>query len=199
MQIQPIGNNYKAQKQKYPKFGATFVQAKPYVFKNVEDDIAVALFGVTGSSPFMKVKTTYEQILRSLVKSNHNPNSHLVYDASCDIPISSISIRTNGDIWADSSKEVQKAYYLAKKINLDDTKIEIRTANGAYVEVAIPKDGEQMPDVGAILHEKAIQKYEEDHGYKSMKDYAEAISEGKPISEITFRDHLEEQGFGIDA
>lgn len=202
MLIQSIGVNYTPRKQNNPKFGATFVQAKHSVFQNVADDIAKTASGVDISSPIMKVKAAYEQILRSLVKSNNNPNSHLVYDASCEIPISDISIETNEKIWASSSRK-EKDFFVNRweariNANKSNTSINVRTANGVYVKVAIPKDGEQMPDIGAILHEQAIQKYEYDNGYQSMKDYVEAISEGKPISGITFRSHLEEQGFGLE-
>lgn len=191
MQIQPISNNYqarsqrtqKAQKQNNPSFGASIIFKSPAEIKILEESLekmAAVSSKKTTRNFLIRTRNFLVETLRSIATHNRKPESHVLYDATCTVPVNGISFsHTTGGIVFDSvnsSVATEVVGYVAE--HPEDTSMVIQTVSGATVKVPITTSSEELAKIGERVQNAAISMREQLNPTNSTREYLEIIQKG---------------------
>lgn len=187
MQIQPISNHYTAQrtqKQNNPSFGAT-IKPKPGVIANVRNGLTALADIVEIKNSITRAREVFTEILESLISHNTNPESHRVFDASCEIPIKRIQFTTNGVTWLDSfnPKATKNWHALANKPN---SALIIMTVKRGGVQpcVDIRENGSEITKTVTKIQDEAIEHYKKFSPTSVLTKYDLALEQGTAVKDV---------------
>lgn len=187
MQIQPISNNYqvrtqKAQKQNNPSFSAHILFAKPKEISALEqriEDMAVHANRTTTRNFLIGIRNFLVETLRNIATHTRKPESHVLYDATCTVPVNRISFsHPDGTVFDSVSPSVHCAFvdYVAE--HPENTNMVIQTVSGATVKVPITASSEELAKIGERIQSEAMSKREQLLPTNSTREYLEIIQKG---------------------
>lgn len=190
MQIQTVSSNYQArsqgiqrnQKQNNPSFCAHILFARPTEIKTLEDSIEKMVSESNNNTTrnfLIRTRDFLVETLRNIAAHTLKPESHVLYNRTCTIPVDGISFRHSDSIVFDSvhpSTTPEILGYAAE--HPEDISMLIETVSGAKVEVPFNATSEELAKIGERIQSAAMSKREQLIPTNTTREYLKIIQNG---------------------